>query len=130
LKVTLAPLEDLDHSRESYSKVATWSMFVWLRPGGHHPKERELLTHRWIDIRLRNREETIQSQNQEEEIPSQNKEEEIPSQNKEAATQYASHIQSWIDSVEEAMNNGVSHRWARGDHGIIEHQLKNFAQEK
>ncbi|KAJ3545521.1 hypothetical protein NM208_g2474 [Fusarium decemcellulare] len=70
--------EDLDHSKEFISEVATRSIFNWLRPDGCTSQERELWMHNWLDM------------------PQSDEDEEI--EDGESGKKPA-HVQSWIEGL-------------------------------
>lgn len=78
----LPPPQDLDHSKEFISEVATRSIFNWLRPDGCTSQEKQLWTHGWLDT------------------PQSDEDEEI--EDDESGGKHSCHVQSWIEGLKVA----------------------------
>lgn len=79
---TLPLPEDLDHTKEFISEVATRSIFSWLRPDGYALDEKQIRTHEWLDM------------------PGSDEEEEDEDKDNKSEIKSFRHISLWIENVE------------------------------
>lgn len=79
--------EDLDHSKEFISEVATRSIFNWLRPDGCTSREKELWTHGWLDM------------------PQSDEDEEV--EDDESGKKSSSHVRSWIEGLKVDLDPAI-----------------------